>query len=140
MNYYCNNLLLLYIQLVRIMAPDLIDGQEDTLRRQLLSKEEVRRAVGEAIKIQAGNLDIRTTGNSTANNATISELNNPLSSAVETAEPQKAAKSKKSQSHSSGVQVNPPPLVLSAWALDTAISAVMRVPTPRLGQENSKYS
>ena len=34
-------------------------AQEDTLRRQLMSKEEMRTAVGEAIKMQAGNIDLR---------------------------------------------------------------------------------
>jgi len=80
--------------------PGALRALEDTLRRQLLSKDELRRAVAAAVKMQAGNLRL---------------------------DPESLSKKH-------GRKAQEPQLVLSAWALDTALSEVMKLPSPRLGK------
>eukprot|EP01035_Chromulina_nebulosa_P019749 gene19749-25681_t len=106
--------------------PGAIKAMEDTLRRQSMSKEEMRNAVSEAIKMQAGNIDLRR-GNATAEVSV-------GSTAIDNAESLKPPKSVKKTSPSASDPVSPPPLILSTWALDTAISSILKVPSPRLGR------
>jgi SpoVK/Ycf46/Vps4 family AAA+-type ATPase len=95
--------------------------QEDTLRRQVMSKEEVRRAVSVAVKIQAGNLDL---------------LSPPLPAAAAAGSVSPATEEEALSTKATRKNTLPPPpqLVLSAWALDTAISGVIKTPSPRLGR------
>lgn len=64
-------------------------------------------------------------------NATVEVSGSPT--AIDNADSAKPLKNAKKSYLSTSDPVSPPPLVLSTWALDTAISAILKVPSPRLG-------
>lgn len=80
---------------------------EDVLKRQVLSREDVKKALLNAIKLQAGSI-----------------------AHVECDTPSTTPATQKVAS----VDANTGEIILSQWALDTAFSTLVNLPTPRLGK------
>ena len=84
---------------------------------QVMSREDVQHALRSALKLQAGKHDAVSAGDTTESSA-----------GTETTEGKPAE---------DGVAPTAAPrqqIILSQWALDTALSAALNVPTPRLGR------
>ena len=102
-------------------TPGAIKALNDILRRQLLSRDEIKKALRIALKLQAGRYALVPTTSMTTTIDKDKTINSNNQIANE---------------HVKSISLNP--IVVSHWALDTAFCTIMKVPYPRLGKPISR--
>jgi hypothetical protein len=107
---------------------------EDVLQRQVLSEEEVRSAVASAIRLQAGRYNALSLGDGDGRDDEASSAAAIGDKAKTTASTASSVTSSATTSSTTSAASSRPRLVLSHWALDTALSAILKGSAPRLGR------
>lgn len=106
-------------------TPGAIKALNDILRRQLLSRDEIKKALRIALKLQAGRYAL-VPSTTSASSISISSTTPSVDTTAEV-----------TNEHVGSISVLNP-IVLSHWALDTAFCTIMKVPYPRLGKPISR--
>jgi hypothetical protein len=108
----------------------LLRSLDDALQKQVLSEQEVHSVVTSAVKLQAGRLNVFNDGHGTAATPTrdlAPESASSSSSSQDTVAPDGATRVGRVR-----------PFELTHWALDSALSGILKGPNPRLGRPSAR--
>lgn len=115
----------------------------DILRRQLLSRDEIKQALTMALKLQAGRQMLLPTSSSHIGGEDEEEEDRDSKTVAEDSysdcstsagDSTDASSSSSSSFKSSRRRVHLVPMVLSYWAMDSAFCSLLKVPSSRLGK------